>query len=180
MFVFLFGVVNLVAVINNISFRQEETPEDMQSRVNTTGRMLSWGLGAPAGALLGGVVVATRSGPRSGWPTGSVVVVVGVTLGWTSAPRPDPGAAGRPPSRSDGRRHRRAPANGCGRVPASRYPAGPPQPEEIPVLLRMSSLFLRTLREDPADAEVPSHRLLVRAGYVRRVAPGIFTWLPLG
>jgi prolyl-tRNA synthetase len=48
------------------------------------------------------------------------------------------------------------------------------------VILRMSSLFLRTLREDPADAEVPSHRLLVRAGYVRRVAPGIYTWLPLG
>ena len=44
----------------------------------------------------------------------------------------------------------------------------------------MSSLFLRTLREDPADAEVPSHKLLVRAGYVRRVAPGIYTWLPLG
>ncbi len=48
------------------------------------------------------------------------------------------------------------------------------------MLRRMSTLFLRTLREDPADAEVPSHRLLVRAGYVRRVAPGIFTWLPLG
>jgi prolyl-tRNA synthetase len=48
------------------------------------------------------------------------------------------------------------------------------------VLTRMSTLFLRTLREDPADAEVPSHRLLVRAGYVRRVAPGIFSWLPLG
>ena len=44
----------------------------------------------------------------------------------------------------------------------------------------MSSLFLRTLREDPADAEVPSHRLLVRGGYVRRIAPGIFSWLPLG
>ena len=44
----------------------------------------------------------------------------------------------------------------------------------------MSSLFLRTLREDPADAEVPSHQLLVRAGYVRRVAPGIYSWLPLG
>jgi len=44
----------------------------------------------------------------------------------------------------------------------------------------MSSLFLRTLREDPADAEVPSHRLLVRAGYVRRIAPGIYSWLPLG
>src|ERR1700754_4301715 len=44
----------------------------------------------------------------------------------------------------------------------------------------MSSLFLRTLREDPADAEVPSHKLLVRAGYIRRAAPGIYTWLPLG
>ncbi|HEU5271617.1 MAG TPA: proline--tRNA ligase [Jatrophihabitans sp.] len=48
------------------------------------------------------------------------------------------------------------------------------------MLLRMSTLFLRTLRDDPADAEVPSHRLLVRGGYVRRVAPGIYTWLPLG
>jgi len=44
----------------------------------------------------------------------------------------------------------------------------------------MSTLFLRTLREDPADAELPSHRLLVRAGYIRRVAPGIYSWLPLG
>src|SRR4029453_14422989 len=44
----------------------------------------------------------------------------------------------------------------------------------------MSTLFLRTLRDDPADAEVPSHRLLVRAGYIRRAAPGIYTWLPLG
>ncbi|HSK56554.1 MAG TPA: proline--tRNA ligase [Jiangellales bacterium] len=48
------------------------------------------------------------------------------------------------------------------------------------MVLRMSSLFLRTLREDPADAEVPSHRLLVRAGYVRRAAPGVYSWLPLG
>ncbi len=46
--------------------------------------------------------------------------------------------------------------------------------------MRMSQLFLRTLRDDPADAEVPSHKLLVRAGFVRRVAPGIYTWLPLG
>ncbi|MGX7682062.1 proline--tRNA ligase [Jatrophihabitans sp. DSM 45814] len=44
----------------------------------------------------------------------------------------------------------------------------------------MSKLFLRTLRDDPADAEVPSHKLLVRAGYIRRVAPGIYSWLPLG
>ena len=48
------------------------------------------------------------------------------------------------------------------------------------MVMRMSSLFLRTLREDPADAELPGHRLLVRAGYVRRVAPGIYTWLPMG
>ena len=44
----------------------------------------------------------------------------------------------------------------------------------------MSTLFLRTLRDDPADAEVASHRLLVRAGYVRRIAAGIYSWLPLG
>ncbi|CAM3082545.1 Proline--tRNA ligase [Arthrobacter ulcerisalmonis] len=44
----------------------------------------------------------------------------------------------------------------------------------------MSQLFLRTLREDPVDAEVASHKLLVRAGYIRRAAPGIYTWLPLG
>ncbi len=47
-------------------------------------------------------------------------------------------------------------------------------------MLRMSTLFLRTLREDPADAEVPSHKLLVRAGYIRRAAAGVYTWLPLG
>ncbi|MGN8552574.1 UNVERIFIED_CONTAM: proline--tRNA ligase [Microbacterium sp. SLM126] len=48
------------------------------------------------------------------------------------------------------------------------------------MVTRLSHFFLRTLREDPADAEVTSHRLLVRAGYIRRAAPGIFTWLPLG
>lgn len=48
------------------------------------------------------------------------------------------------------------------------------------MLLRMSRLLLKTLREDPADAEVPSHRLLLRAGFIRRAAPGGYTWLPLG
>jgi prolyl-tRNA synthetase len=48
------------------------------------------------------------------------------------------------------------------------------------VITRLSELFVRTLREDPADAEVPSHRWLVRAGYIRRAAPGIYSWLPLG
>jgi prolyl-tRNA synthetase len=47
-------------------------------------------------------------------------------------------------------------------------------------MLRMSTLFLKTLREDPVDAEVPSHRLLVRGGYIRRWAPGIYSLLPLG
>lgn len=44
----------------------------------------------------------------------------------------------------------------------------------------MSTYFVRTLREDPVDAEVDSHKLLVRAGYIRRAAPGIYTWTPLG
>ncbi|MCC2033766.1 proline--tRNA ligase [Microbacterium allomyrinae] len=48
------------------------------------------------------------------------------------------------------------------------------------MVTRLSHFFLRTLREDPADAEVTSHRLLVRAGYIRRQAPGVFAWLPLG
>ena len=48
------------------------------------------------------------------------------------------------------------------------------------MVTRLSNYFLRTLREDPSDAEVTSHRLLVRAGYIRRNAPGIFAWLPLG
>ncbi|HIY64951.1 MAG TPA: proline--tRNA ligase, partial [Candidatus Agrococcus pullicola] len=45
---------------------------------------------------------------------------------------------------------------------------------------RLSQLFLRTLRDDPADAEVASHKLLVRAGYIRRAGSGLFSWLPLG
>ena len=48
------------------------------------------------------------------------------------------------------------------------------------MITRMTELFVRTLREDPADAEVPSHRWLVRAGYIRRAAPGVYSWLPLG
>ena len=48
------------------------------------------------------------------------------------------------------------------------------------MLTTMEQLFVKTLREDPAEAELGSHKLLVRAGYIRRVAPGIYTWLPLG
>jgi prolyl-tRNA synthetase len=45
---------------------------------------------------------------------------------------------------------------------------------------RLSRLMLKTLRDAPADAETRSHQLLVRAGYVRRSAAGIWSWLPLG
>jgi len=53
-------------------------------------------------------------------------------------------------------------------------------PTLLGMLMRMSTMLLKTLREDPADAEVPSHRLLLRAGFIRRAAPGGYTWLPLG
>ncbi|MFC2746474.1 MAG: hypothetical protein ACFN0Z_05270, partial [Parascardovia denticolens] len=46
--------------------------------------------------------------------------------------------------------------------------------------LRMSTLFLRTLRDDPADADVDSAKLLIRAGYIRKIGPGLYSWLPLG
>lgn len=45
---------------------------------------------------------------------------------------------------------------------------------------RLSNFFFKTLREDPSDAEVMSHKLMVRAGYIRRQAPGVFAWMPLG
>jgi len=71
----------------------------------------------------------------------------------------------------------------CDRRRSSRRPLSAvrePRQYSARVITRMSELFVRTLREDPADAEVPSHRWLVRAGYIRRAAPGIYTWLPLG
>ena len=83
-----------------------------------------------------------------------------------------------PPSRGESATADRYGWGKCGRgntrgpVPTPGYAAR--------VLMRMSTLFLRTLREDPAEAEVPSHKLLVRAGYIRRAAPGGYTWLPLG
>src|ERR671936_2417810 len=46
--------------------------------------------------------------------------------------------------------------------------------------MRRSQLFVPTLREDPAEAEIASHRLLLRAGYIRQLAAGIYTSLPLG
>jgi MFS family permease len=82
--VFLFGVVDLVAVINIINFRQEETPEEMQGRVNTTGRMLSWGLGSPIGALVGGVIGGVY-GPAAGVLSGALVLSAACVVAWFSA-----------------------------------------------------------------------------------------------
>jgi len=62
----------------------------------------------------------------------------------------------------------------------SRRPACYRLRTNLGAMLRLSSLFVRTLRENPSDAEVPSHQLMLRAGYIRRAAPGGFTWLPLG
>jgi prolyl-tRNA synthetase len=62
----------------------------------------------------------------------------------------------------------------------SSWPKRPSTCELASARMRMSALFLRTLRDDPADAEVDSHRLLLRAGYIRRVSAGIYAWLPLG
>src|SRR5712691_4374900 len=53
-------------------------------------------------------------------------------------------------------------------------------PRRYPSRMRLSSLFFTTLRADPADAEMPSHRLLLRAGYVRQLGSGIYSLLPLG
>src|SRR5699024_12234663 len=64
--------------------------------------------------------------------------------------------------------------------PGGRLAAGPDGNADRLTGMRMSELFVRTLREDPADADVVSHRLLARAGYVRRVAPGVYSWLSLG
>ncbi len=82
--VLVFGIVDLVAVVNVINFRQEETPEELQGRVNTTGRMLSWGLGGPTGALLGGLVAGTY-GSAAGMFAGAVVLVLGTAAGWASS-----------------------------------------------------------------------------------------------
>ena len=111
----------------------------------------------------GGPTSSTSPVPAPRRPRPTTTVVTARTTGPATTPRG--AAAGEADRTAEGRRRKRVIA---------------PAWETFPVLLRMSTLFLRTLRDDPADAEVPSHRLLVRAGYIRRAAPGGFTWLPLG
>ena len=111
---------------------------------------------------------ARRAGPRL-----HLLAAVGgrASRCWSASPRS--GSASR---------HARSPPRS---TPARRWrPAScsirPHQLRLTAVITRMSELFLRTLRDDPADAEVPSHKLLIRAGYVRPVGPGLYSWLPLG
>ncbi|MFD5829784.1 MFS transporter [Lentzea sp. NPDC060358] len=78
------GVAGATVVINGITYRQQVCPEDLQSRVNTTGRMLAWGLGQPLGAVLGGVVSVAAGDPRAGLAAGLAVLASGVALAWVS------------------------------------------------------------------------------------------------
>ena len=83
---FIFGFANILAVVNVINFRQEETPEELQSRINTSGRMLSWGGGGPIGALAGGIV-AHQTTPAVGVFFGACVLAISTAFAWNSSLR---------------------------------------------------------------------------------------------
>ncbi|RCV48683.1 MFS transporter, partial [Marinitenerispora sediminis] len=80
----LWGAAYSVVVINAVSYRQQVSPDHLQSRVNTTARMLSWGLGQPLGAALAGAVAVTSASPRGGLSIGLAILAVGVVLAWLS------------------------------------------------------------------------------------------------
>jgi sorbitol-specific phosphotransferase system component IIBC len=77
------GVAYMGVVLNTVNYRQQVTPEPLMSRVNTTGRMLSFGVGWPLGSILGGVV-AEAAGPRAGMLAGTAVLVLGCGYAWLS------------------------------------------------------------------------------------------------
>lgn len=96
----LWGVCYVLVVVNSITYRQQVTPDDLLSRVHTCGRLLSFGVGWPVGALLGGVV-AEATDPRTGMLAGAVALLVGVVVAWTSplrslasAPVPEAASSG--------------------------------------------------------------------------------------
>ncbi|MDX8049758.1 MFS transporter [Lentzea sp. BCCO 10_0798] len=78
------GVAGAVVVINGITYRQEVCPEELQSRVNTTARMIAWGLGRPLGAALAGALSVAAGDPRAGIAAGLVVLSAGVVTAWVS------------------------------------------------------------------------------------------------
>jgi hypothetical protein len=77
----LWGAAHSTVVLNAITYRQQEIPVELQSRVNTTCRMLSWGIGQPVGAALAGFV-SVSSGPRGGLAAGLCVLAVGMAAAW--------------------------------------------------------------------------------------------------
>ena len=77
------GAAYMGVVINAITYRQQVTPEPLMSRVNTTGRMLSFGLGSPIGSVLGGVV-AQVADPWAGILAGAAVLAAGAAVAWLS------------------------------------------------------------------------------------------------
>jgi len=80
----VWGAAYMGVVINGITYRQQVTPEPLMSRVGTTGRVLSFGLGWPLGSVLGGVVAESAASPRAGILAGAVVLVLAVGYGWSS------------------------------------------------------------------------------------------------
>ncbi|WP_073705414.1 MFS transporter [Nocardiopsis sp. TSRI0078] len=80
----LWGAAYSVVVINAITYRQRISPDHLQSRVSTTARMLSWGVGQPVGAALAGAVAVTAWGPRGGLAAGLAVLALGVVVAWAS------------------------------------------------------------------------------------------------
>ncbi|GGU27649.1 MFS transporter [Lentzea flava] len=78
------GATSATVVINGITYRQQVCPEELQSRVNTTARMLAWGLGQPLGAALGGAVAVVAGDPRAGLAAGVAVLGTGVALAWVT------------------------------------------------------------------------------------------------
>ncbi|USX53351.1 MFS transporter [Lentzea sp. HUAS12] len=80
----LWGVTGALVVINGITYRQQVCPEELQSRVNTTARMVAWGLGQPLGAGLAGVLSVAAGDPRAGLAGGLAVLFAGVTTAWVS------------------------------------------------------------------------------------------------
>ncbi|RKT88920.1 Predicted arabinose efflux permease, MFS family [Saccharopolyspora antimicrobica] len=84
------GAAYSTVVINSITYRQQISPDELQSRINTTCRMLSWGIGMPTGAALAGAVAMSGAGPRTGIATGVLVLLIGVIAAWCSPLRKEP------------------------------------------------------------------------------------------
>ncbi|MCG8922848.1 MFS transporter [Lentzea sp. CC55] len=78
------GAAHATVVLNGITYRQQVCPEELQSRVNTTARMLAWGVGQPVGAALAGAVSVATGDPRGGLAAGVLVLLSGVVLAWVT------------------------------------------------------------------------------------------------